>query len=1064
MSRRGKTWILVGAALVVVIAVALAALPEIVRRVAISKLAAATGRSVAIEKVELNLFTGRLMVKAFRLGDRGRPEAFAQFDQLTVRFRLLPLVSGLLRLDEVALAAPALRVVRTGPTEFNFSDLMAAPAAKEAPEPPKKKGLPLDAAVGKFTLAGGTIRFEDTVVSPPRTWNADGLAVEVADLSTRSGAPGGAATVSLTLAGTPISLKATDLRLAPANARATLTIQGFDLALLLPYAPPDAPATLQSGRFSASLALGQAGDTSRADGEVRLENLAVVRRGQASPSLTMPALVVALKDIAATGGAVTAGRIEVTGDPTVFDTSLSPAPRYDIKALKAVVEEATWPPKGPARVAVTAEVPRGGSLDARGTVGLSPLAANLQIALKGIDLTLGLPYVPADSPATLKSGRLAANLVIAHAADAGSRADGTIRLENLAALRRGQDAPSLSVPALTVGLKDIVVTPALEVRAGRIEVAGDPTVFDTNLSPPAAYDLKALKVVLERATWPPKGPVQVAVSTQLPRGGSLDARGTATLSPVGADLKVAAKDLDVGLAQPYLPIAALVGGKAEADLAVVAALAQELTATVKGRAAVARLSLGPQDAPVLGAESIEASGVDVAWPTRVAVDRVVIRKPSATLERDPQNRFPILLLLAGGSKRTAAAPTAGASAGGAPAGSQAPAPPAPPSAGRPGPALAIEVGEIVIEDGSARLVDRTLSPPYSEELSRLSVNLKGLSNAPGKLAQLVAQAVVGATGALDVRGQVAPLGEKPFVDLDMDLRNFAIPRANAEANRLLSWIARDGQLSTKLKIKLDGDKLDANTDVVVGRLEMEPGGGEDEAKRRIGLPLGMIIGLMKDARGEIRLNVPVSGTLSSPEFSLKEAIWSAVKNIIANIVLAPFRAIGRLFSKDDKIESLSIDPVQFAAGSGELAPAAAEHLKKVAEFLQKSPAIKLGLAPVVSEGDVLALKTQEVTARLQRIQREQRLPSLEAAGGRLFAERFPGKPPPKTLEEMVGALRDAEPTAAEAGRVLAGRRIEVTREALVKAGQIEASRLQAGTAPAAPPAAGEGRVEFAILP
>jgi hypothetical protein len=1056
MSRRGKTWILVGAALVVVVAVALAALPEIVRRVATSKIAAATGRAVAIEKVELNLFTGRLMVKAFRLGDRGRPEAFAQFDRLTVRFRLLPLVSGLLRVDEVALAAPALRVVRTGPTEFNFSDLMAAPAAKEAPEPPKKKGLPLDVAVGKFTLAGGTIRFEDTVVSPPRTWNADGLAVEVADLSTRSGAPGGAATVSLTLAGTPISLKATDLRLAPANARATLTIQGFDLALLLPYAPPDAPATLQSGRFSASLALGQAGDTSRADGEVRLENLAVVRRGQASPSLTMPALVVALKDIAATGGAVTAGRIEVTGDPTVFDTSLSPPPRYDIKALKAVVEGATWPPKGPARVAVTAEVPRGGSLEAGGTVGLSPLAADLRIALKGIDLTLGLPYVPADSPATLKSGRLAASLVIAHAADAGSRADGTIRLENLAAVRRGQDAPSLSVPALTVGLKDIVVTPGLDVRAGRIEVAGDPTVFDTNLSPPAAYDLKALKVVVERATWPPKGPAQVAVSTQLPRGGSLDARGTATLRPVGADLKVAAKDLDVGLAQPYLPIAAPVGGKAEADLAVVAALAQELTATVKGRAAVARLSLGPQDAPVLGAEGIEASGVDVAWPTRVVVDRVVIRKPSATIERDPQNRFPILLLLAGGPKRAAATPAAAAPPEGAP--------PALPAAGRPGPALAIEVGEIVIEDGSARLIDRTLSPPYSEELSRLSVNLKGLSNAPGKFAQLVAQAVVGATGALDVRGQVAPLGEKPFVDLDVDLRNFAIPRANAEANRLLSWIARDGQLSTKLKIKLDGDKLDANTDVVVGRLEMEPGGGEDEAKRRIGLPLGMIIGLMKDARGEIRLNVPVSGTLSSPEFSLKEAIWSAVKNIIANIVLAPFRAIGRLFGSGDKIESLNIDPVQFAAGSGDLAPAAAEHLKKVAEFLQKSPAIKIGLAPVVSEGDLLALKTQEVTAGLQRIQREQRLPSLEAAGGRLFAERFPGKPPPKTLEEMVAALRDAEPTPAEAGRVLAGRRIEVTREALVKAGQVEASRLQAGTAPAAPPAAGEGRVEFAILP
>jgi hypothetical protein len=342
--------------------------------------------------------------------------------------------------------------------------------------------------------------------------------------------------------------------------------------------------------------------------------------------------------------------------------------------------------------------------------------------------------------------------------------------------------------------------------------------------------------------------------------------------------------------------------------------------------------------------------------------------------------------------------------------------------------------------------------------------VKGLSNAEGKRARLDAQGVVGATGAIEWHGEIAPLAEKLYVDLDVELRNFAIPRTNPRLQSLLAWIAREGQLTTKLKIKLDGDKLDANSDIVVGRLDMVPGGEGDEAKRRIGLPLGVLIGLMKDARGEIRLNVPVSGSLNSPEFNLSDAIWSAVKNIIANIVLAPFRAIGRLFTKDDKIESVSIDPVQFQSGTAALAAGAEEHLKKVAEVLQKAPAIRIGLAPVVTEGDLLALKTQEVAARLQRIQREQRLPTLEAAGARLYAERFPGKSAPKTLEEIVAALRDVEPTPAEAGRALAGRRLETAREALVKAGQIDAARLQNADPPAAAAATGEGRVEFSIMP
>jgi hypothetical protein len=468
------------------------------------------------------------------------------------------------------------------------------------------------------------------------------------------------------------------------------------------------------------------------------------------------------------------------------------------------------------------------------------------------------------------------------------------------------------------------------------------------------------------------------------------------------------------------------------------------------------------------ANAEDVDGIDVRWPTNVAVARILIRKLLANVERDRNATFPLLGMLQ--RARTAAhvgdAPPTPPPAQPTPA---SPAPAAPPlgppqAPAAAGPKLAIDIGEIILEDGLVRFADHSITPPQTEELSRLAASVKGLSNAEGKRARLDAQGVVGASGAIEWHGEIAPLAEKLYVDMDVELRNFAIPRTNPRLQNLLAWIARDGQLSTKLKIKLDGDKLDANSDIVVGRLDMVPGGEGDEVKQRIGLPLGMIIGLMKDARGEIRLSVPVSGSLNAPEFSLKEAIWGAVKSIIANVVLAPFRAIGRLFSKDDKIESVSIDPVRFGSGTAALAPGAEEHLKKVAEVLQKAPAIRIGLAPVVTEGDLLALKTQEVTARLQRIQREQGLPNLEAAGGRLYAERFPGKQPPKTLEEIVAALRDAEPAPQEAGRALAGRRLEATREALVKTGQIDAGRLQTADPPAGPAATGEGRVEFSILP
>jgi len=352
-----------------------------------------------------------------------------------------------------------------------------------------------------------------------------------------------------------------------------------------------------------------------------------------------------------------------------------------------------------------------------------------------------------------------------------------------------------------------------------------------------------------------------------------------------------------------------------------------------------------------------------------------------------------------------------------------------------------------------------VSPPFTEELTRLAVNLKDLSNAPGKRAQLVVQGVLGGASALDLRGEVAPLGETLYVDLAGELRDFVIPRTNPFLTRLLAWIARDGRVSTKVRYRIEGDRLEATNEIVVGRLEVARAGEGDEVERRIGLPLGLIVSLMKDTRGEIRISLPLSGSLSAPTFSLGETIWTAVRNVVVNILAAPFKLIGGLFTKGDRIETLAIDPVRFMPGSATPAAATGEHLQRVASFLKTSPAVRLTLTAIVT--DAASLRVQDVTARIQRAQREAKLASFDEAAAGVFRERFPDRQPPKTAEAIVTALAEVEPAPEAATRALAVRRIEAAREALARAADIPADRLVAGEVRHAP---GDGRVELAITP
>ncbi len=354
LTRRQKKWAIIVASVVVVFALIITFLPMIVRKVAVKQIAAATQRATTIEDVDINLFTRRIAIKNFRIADKTRPDAFVQFKDLALKFYYLPLFRGHLKLAELNLAAPAIGLARTGPSEFNFSDLLAG----EKKEEKKEKGG-FDITVDRFKLSDGIIVLEDSVITPAKSWKAEGLNFEAADLSTRATGPAGKATLNLTLAGTPISINASELHLTPTNGQAALKFEGFDLALLLPYVPSDTPATLQSGRLGVALTLKYGGkEGAQLDGDVRLEKIAVLQQGKPQPFLSAPELKINFKNINVNNGVFTIAAVEVSGDPTVVDTSLTPPSQFDLSKLKIAVEKLSWPQSEPALLQINSQLPK----------------------------------------------------------------------------------------------------------------------------------------------------------------------------------------------------------------------------------------------------------------------------------------------------------------------------------------------------------------------------------------------------------------------------------------------------------------------------------------------------------------------------------------------------------------------------------------------------------------------------------------------------------------------------------------------------------------------------------
>jgi Domain of Unknown Function (DUF748) len=1047
---------------VIAIAAALYVLPEMVRQLAIARIHALTDRPVSVDRVDLNVFTGRLGVHGFRLAERDGQTPFADVKRLDARLHLPSLLLGHLWLRELIVSDSTVRVVRLPTNEFNFSDLIRRSG---------RTGRTLDVTMDRFTVSGGTVTLEDQALPERRTWVSEQIEIEAHNVSTRRN--DGRATGRSITGGAPVSVEVTNLRLHPVHLQATVTVEGLDLTPARVYLPPDAPVMLERGRASTAVTVTlDARDGLRADGTGRFEDVALVKREGGERLAVVPTITTQVIGFAVREGDLRLARLAVEGTMGVRDPRGKPDAPFQLSSVRAQVADLTWPATTPGQLDLHTSIPGGGTLAITGTIQPPPAPSQLRLRLANLDLAPWAQFLPLTARVT---GLAEADLRMNEALAAGipARVHGSIavnrlgvadaRQEVLAAQRVSAsglavhwpmrvviDRVLITAPRGTVerdrtgafSLTELVGRPAastaatsgsarsataapLGVEIGEIAVRNGAMAWrDQTVSPPARLELSGIDAKLTGLGWPLRGPVGVRAALRPPGGGQFQISGRVGLDPLSADVRVTAIHAELAPYQPYLPIAARISGVADLDVAVVVPSLEDRRATVRGAAAVSRVEVRDSQRTVLRVEQASATGLEVEWPPRIAVHRLALAQPWMLIERDDQGALPLRSLLipsrsptSGGGSTSAESTENGRSEG-----------------------PAITVTQLSVDGGGVRIVDRAVSPAFAVDLHPASLRVEGLSTVSAKPARLDLTGRLGPGAELTVRGTLGPLGGPLRVDMNGELREFAVPRANPYLVQQAGWKTTEGRLTSTVQCRVDGDALSAKTDVRLSRLHLVRASTADGAQARIGLPLGMITALMKDKRGDITLSFPVGGRLSDPRFDFSEAIWNALRTVAVRAVTLPVSWIGRVhITPDSRIQRIEVDPVSFEPGTSDLTGEGQAQATRLTAFLEELPEVKMALTPVISSRDVTELKRRTLETSIDRVARKEGL-SRETVVARLFEQAFRDRRAPDSVDEMLGALVDRAPPPASEISGLAARRLEVVR-ARVKQSGIDPGRL-----------------------
>lgn len=824
------------------------------------------------------------------------------------------------------------------------------------------------------------------------------------------------------------------------------------------------------------------------------------------------------------------------------DETTQPPFAAKIQPLTLTVAHFTNEAGKPSGVDLSLVADGGESVTHRGTIVVEPLAAHGSVEVRGVPIKRYAPYYGARLLFGVEKGTVELSARYAYETGPGAPvttlSDLAVTVESLQLKRHGDREPFATVPELSVADTDVdaegrtIAVGRINARKGSLIVrrAKDGSISLANLvgapppeppqqagrgqdhelpysasvswtvkikdlrvdryalsiedhvpTDPVKLTVDPLNVTIERFSTAKHSDARVAVEAAIVKAGKLLLAGTAGINPIKASLRVDVPGLDLVPFQSYVTDrfrVTVASGAAATNgvLSVSQTDKQEPSVLYAGAARLDRLAvLDERNAEdllkfnALALTGLQASTIPFSLHAdHVALDDLDVRL--VVTEDGTPNVTSLVREQEAGPDHRAQRP------------SEAKLVSMQPSEEAAGGWPTVTVGTVGLRNGRISFIDRSLKPHYTAALTHIAATVTGLTSEAGKAADLHLQGKLDDTAPLEVRGTVNPLARELFVDLDVDFKGMDLSPLTPYAGKYAGYAIEKGTLSLDLKYVIEGRKLDSSNKALVSQFSF---GEPRKSPEATNLPVKLAVSLLKDRHGDIKLNVPVTGSLDDPSFSIFGIVMGVIKNLLMKAATSPFALLSAATGEGEELSH-----VEFQAGSAEIDAELQRRLKTMASLLADRPEVKVDIS-----GRVDPDKDREALAQLffQRKLKAQKLADLVKQGHSVSSldevtiepaeysaylkkaykkEDIPGRPtyifgilkdiPDQEMEQLLNSVISV---TEDDLRQLAQRRAQAVKEYLVTAGSVEGERvfLKEPSGPSEQKSPGtSSRVDFAI--
>ncbi|MDR3641946.1 MAG: DUF748 domain-containing protein [Humidesulfovibrio sp.] len=922
--------------------------PPLARSFLTKTLAQQLRRPVTLGAIHINPYAMSVRVEGLKVGDGNGGEAFA-FDELFVNLNISSIIHAAPVIEEFRLKGPRIHVARVAPDRYDISDLLDEWLKPDDKPTPKF-------SVNNIKITDGRVDFDDRPMGRRHTVTDINIALPFISNLAYQADKYTEPSFSAVINGAPLKLNGKSKPFAVVReSELKLDLNHFELTPYLAYLPFPLPFTVAGGQVDTDLSLvfrqpPKEVPTLDLAGRVTLSGLRLLEGKK--PLLNLAKLDVPLAAVAPLSNRFQLGAIGIDGLEVFVRTQREGGLNWQAlaKQLPGSAKAA------PAKTNMTASK-KDNAEKADKTAAKPEPPKPMHLAVAGLRLSKatlrwqddsGRDAGPSATLASFEVKDIQVDVAGRHVRVGSVGLDGlNITATRLADGRiaglQGPAAKPTAAPIASQTAKKprqaAKTAPGWLVEIAKTAVANTGLrLEDKAVRPASTQTLDITKLTLDALSTASKTTATLDLAMLINKKGVLAVSGPVQLTPLVCKLKVDLRGFELLPLQPYfadkvnltVTKGQINGG---GELTLNAAPDGSLAGGWKGQ-----LTLGDfhsvdkvNSADFLTWKSLHLGGMNVALkPFSVAIGEIALSDFYARLIVSPEGKLNILQLVKKNAAQAAAAPEGKPE--GTPMDKTAPVPATQAAAA---PATPVRIAKVTLQGGTVSFTDHFIKPNYSAKLGQIGGRITGLSSDPGSTADMdLRGAYEGAP--LTITGKLNPLSATPALDIKTEVRGVELTPMSPYFGKYAGYALEKGKLSLYLSYKIADRKLSAENRVFLDQLTFGDKVASPDATK---LPVTLAVALLKNRRGEIDINLPISGSLDDPQFSVGGIVVQVILNLLGKAVTAPFALLGSLFSGGEELSH-----VDFAPGRALLAPDAVKRLESLAKALDDRPALTLEVA------------------------------------------------------------------------------------------------------------------------